>query len=91
MAGEKRRGESDARLEYCYSFLSEAIDLNRNDLSTNIHEGGLGPTFSAMFQPNSPSSFLLYHQEDPGDVSAEVVNNFMHFMNESQLKFLLWS
>jgi len=38
---EKRRAESDARLEYVYSFLSEATGLSRNDVSVGVHEAGL--------------------------------------------------
>jgi hypothetical protein len=41
MAGEKRRAESDPRLEYIYSFLSEATSLPRNDLSVSVHEAGV--------------------------------------------------
>ncbi len=38
---EKRRAESDARLEYMYSFLAESSELPRHEVSQQIHEASL--------------------------------------------------
>ena len=41
MAEVKRRAETDARLEYLYSFLSDASEIPRNELQEQIHASGL--------------------------------------------------
>jgi hypothetical protein len=61
---EKRRAESDSRLEYLYSFLSEAIALPRVDLSEQIHNASLvrtkDYTTNTMYYTTILSNALKY-------------------------------
>jgi len=41
MSDGKRRAESDGRLEYIYSFLSDEVGISRQDLPTHIHDAAL--------------------------------------------------
>jgi len=41
MADGKRRAETDARLEYLYSFLSDAAQISRDELQDQINNASL--------------------------------------------------
>ncbi|CAG7835361.1 unnamed protein product [Allacma fusca] len=71
MSDGKRRAESDARLEYVYSFLSEATSLGRHEVSDMVHSGGLVARINMFFQPRGPNTLLLFYQEDPSDQPPE--------------------
>ena len=63
-SGNKRRAESDARLEYLYSYISDVTGISRSDLPEYLHNAGLVQKLHAFSQPKSPTALIVYFQKE---------------------------